>query len=202
MVLPSADKATTQPIVKAVTHHFPIVQESFFYFTSIIFLAVVGLTSIGTVFLQHTLAWVPFLAPIWQVVLLPMAWVFFNYPDTALTRPSMFTTSFPGVIYTYFVNKTLYSATVILYPIAFLWWPGFLGFEGITNFIDDSSQITSSQCAMVFTLLWMVLGAVTSFSYVNSFYMWPLQMCIEFVMLLFGYHFKLHMDDKGIVEYG
>ena len=129
-----------------------------------------------------------------------MAWVFFNYPDTALTRPSQFTTSFPGVIYTWFVNKTLYSATVILYPVAFLWWPGFLGFEGITNFIDDDYQITSGQCAMVFTLLWMILGPVTSFSYVNSFYMWPLQACIEFVMLLFGYHFKLHLDDKMVVK--
>ena len=77
-----------------------------------------------------------------------MAAIFMMYPDTELTTPSRFPTEFPGNLYTWLVNKTIWFSGVIMGPLFFLGHPlNILTVSGYFKFLEDESAINSDETA-------------------------------------------------------
>ena len=93
------------------------------------------------IFFEHVMFLTPIWGPIWQVILLPLAFAFFVIPDTEWTLPSKFPWSYPGLLYSWLVNKTLYFGSIVLIPIGFLGLPlNFIGFEWYWNFVIEDDK--------------------------------------------------------------
>ena len=63
--------------------------------------------------------WLPILNPVLQVVLLPMAFAFYMYPDTEWTKPDMMPKTWPGSLYTWAVGKIIFLSSYVFLPMTF-----------------------------------------------------------------------------------
>ena len=109
---------------------------------------------------------------------------------------------FDDTWYSWFIGKTLYHGLLLLAPLTFLGLPvNLVGLEGFHNFLlDNEKKLTSEQCADIFILLWMALPTATTWSWVNDFYMFPIQVIIEIILAYYGYHWHIHQDNNSYVE--
>ena len=148
---------------------------------------------------EHVLFWLPIINPVLQVVLLPMAVVFYLFPDTEWTSTEKLPREWPGTIYTWFVGKIMVVASYTVMPLAFFGHPlNFLVYEEIQKFFDeDFSAMTSQETAEVLVLLWMALPYVVPFALVNNIYLWYLQIPHElYLYYRTKYHLVIHYDTK------
>ena len=111
-----------------------------------------------------------------------MAYAFYMYPDTEWTKPDMMPKTWPGSLYTWAVGKIIFLGSYVLLPTTFLGHPlNYTLFDELDKFTSDNfSSISSEDTAMIFIFTWMALPYIVPFAWANNFYLWYLQIPLEF----------------------
>ena len=155
-------------------------------------------------YFEHVLFWMPLLNQFLQVVLLPMAAVFYIYPDTVWTKPELFPTTYPESLYTWAVGKILFFGSLITIPMTFLGHPFNLTIvREFDKFASDKfTAISSQKAALIFIVFWMSLPYLVPFAWANDFYLWYLQIPLEVVLWIqYNFHLTIHYDYNCNLDY-
>ena len=125
--------------------------------------------------------WLPWLSPLYYVILLPLAAVFYFYPNTTYTLPSMFPMTDPDYYYTWFIVKTLYFGGYAMEVASFLGIPlDALPFYYFSKYVGYETTITSEECAAILAFFLMALPFIMPFAIANYFYIFFLMPFYEF----------------------
>ena len=147
--------------------------------------------------------WLPILNPFLQIALLPMAAAFYFYPDTIWTKPELFPQTYPESLYTWAVGKILFFGTYILLPLTFFGHPlNYTILDELNTFTTNNYAVISSKdTALIFILLWMSLPYIVPFAWANNFYMWYLQLPLEYALwTTTNLHLTIHRDSNCNID--
>lgn len=148
--------------------------------------------------LEHLMFWLPLTAPILQVILPPLAFFFFFWPNTKWTNPNELPTDYPDSLYSWVVGKILYTASHIVPTMSFFGHPlNFFFWDEAYKFLGDRyTTMTSFDAAWMMLLFWMVLPYFIPFAWTNNFYLWPILIPLEIAMAYDAplFQFQIHLD--------
>lgn len=148
-------------------------------------------------YFEHVMFWLPLANPLLQVMLPPLAAYFYFVPDTTWTKPELFPTTYPGTLYTWMMGKILFVGTYVVLPMTFFGHPlNYTLWDEFNKFIyEDYSAVTSFDAAMMMIATWMTLPYMVPFAWANDFYMWYLQIPLEYYLWSqSSIHRQIHFD--------